>query len=87
MRDLGAGKRICGGGASGGAGTTTVACNLAMEFAQLTGLPAHLASQHIILRLILGACFSIWDLPAYAVGTAFGAGIHFLLRRGPLKAG
>ena len=50
-----------------------LALSWAVEFAQLTSGPAWLSSQHIVLRLIFGTTFSVWDLPAYALGVAFGA--------------
>jgi len=53
----------------------------AVEFAQLTGIPALLSSRHIILRWIFGSYFSLWDLPAYVVGVGLGVAFHGLLRR------
>ena len=51
-----------------------------VEFAQITPYPAFLSSKHIILRLIFGMSFSIWDLPSYLIGICIGAGTHALLR-------
>lgn len=50
-----------------------------MEFFQLTGVPAWLSSQHLLLRLIFGTTFSAPDLPAYAAGVALGAAVHGLV--------
>jgi hypothetical protein len=52
-----------------------------VEFFQLTPVPAYLSSKHIILRLIWGTTFSVWDLPTYAAGIVSGAGVHSLIRR------
>jgi hypothetical protein len=54
-----------------------------VEFFQLTPVPAYLSSKHIILRLIWGTTFSVWDLPTYAAGIGLGAGVHSLIRRLP----
>jgi Protein of unknown function (DUF2809) len=47
-----------------------------VEFLQLTPGPAFLSSKHILLRLIFGSHFSVFDLPAYLVGIVLGALIH-----------
>ena len=52
-----------------------------VEFAQLTWLPAFLSAKHILLRLIFGSHFSVYDLPAYLVGIILGALLHIILRR------
>jgi len=52
-----------------------------VEFFQLSPVPAYLSSKNIILRLIFGANFSVWDLPTYAAGIGLGAGVHSLIRR------
>jgi hypothetical protein len=64
------------------------ALSFAIEFFQLTGWPAWLSSKHILLRLIFGTWFSVWDLVAYVVGAALGLGVHLGLRamRGPEAA-
>lgn len=51
-----------------------------IEFAQLTGVPAILSSKHLILRLVFGYTFSVWDLPAYLLGVLLGVGVHALAR-------
>ena len=68
----------------GAAALLTMGISWLVEFAQLTRVPAYLSLQHIVLRWIFGACFSVWDLPAYVAGSGLGAAIHSLLRRGPL---
>lgn len=42
----------------------------AVEFSQLTGIPAQLAESFPPSRLVFGTTFSGWDLAAYAVGAA-----------------
>ena len=53
-----------------------------IELFQLTPWPARWADLWPPLRLVFGATFNVWDLPAYAAG-GFAAGIadHLLLRR------
>ena len=53
----------------------------AVEFAQLTPVPAWLSSQHVLLRLLFGTTFSVADLPAYAAGVALGAALSITARR------
>lgn len=66
-------KRICVVGASGGAGTTTVACNLASELAQLIGRPCGLVD----LNLELGDIASLFDSqPTYTVGDVCRDGVE-----------
>ena len=43
-----------------------------VEFAQITWVPAYLASRHIILRFIFGATFNPPDLLAYVAGVLVG---------------
>jgi hypothetical protein len=54
--------------------------SFAIELFQLTGWPAWLSSKHIVLRLIFGTWFSVWDLVAYVVGAALGLAIHLGIR-------
>jgi hypothetical protein len=54
--------------------------SFAIELFQLTGWPAWLSSKHILLRLIFGTYFSVWDLCAYLVGAALGLGLHLAIR-------
>ena len=58
-----------------------LAASWGVEFFQLTGAPAWLSSQHLLLRLIFGTTFSVPDLPAYAAGVALGAAGHQMVRR------
>lgn len=51
----------------------------AVEFAQLSPVPAWLAAQHPLLRLIFGEHFGAGDLAAYAVGVLLAAGGHAAL--------
>ncbi len=57
-----------------------LAVSWGVELFQLTGVPAWLSSQHLLLRLIFGTTFSAYDLPAYAAGVALGAATHLLVR-------
>ncbi len=57
-----------------------VAIGWAVEFAQLTALPAWLSGQHIVLRWMFGIGFSPRDLPAYVAGALVGVAIHAILR-------
>jgi hypothetical protein len=65
------------------AAIVTLIISWGVELAQLTPLPAALASKHLVLRLLLGTTFSLADLPAYAGGVALAAGAHALARRRP----
>ena len=56
--------------------------SFAVELFQLTPWPAWLSSKHIVLRLIFGTWFSVWDLCAYVVGAALGVAVHLGLRAG-----
>jgi hypothetical protein len=54
--------------------------SFAVEFAQLTGVPADAARHVPAARLVLGTGFSAADLLWYTAGTAFAAAIHHRLR-------
>ncbi len=54
----------------------TLAVSWAVELAQLSPVPAWLASRSLLLRLLLGSTFSGWDLPAYAAGVLLAALLH-----------
>ena len=56
----------------------TVGISFAIELLQLTPLPAHLSSQHPLLRLIFGSAFHPADLIAYAVGALAAGGLERL---------
>jgi hypothetical protein len=45
----------------------------AIEFAQLTPLPASLSARSVLLRLVFGTTFNLPDLAWYAVGVALAA--------------
>ena len=53
----------------------------AIEFAQLTPVPANLSERSVLLRLVFGTTFNAPDLLWYAVGVASAAGLHFVTRR------
>ncbi len=52
----------------------------AVEFAQLTPIPADLSSRNPLARLILGTTFNTPDLFWYAVGVALPAALHWTIR-------
>ncbi|GIH99425.1 ribosomal maturation YjgA family protein [Planobispora takensis] len=60
-----------------------LAFSWAVEFAQLTPVPAALSETSTLARLVLGSTFGAPDLAAYAAGAALAAAVHALLRRGP----
>lgn len=53
----------------------------AVEFAQLTPVPAALSETSVLARLVLGSTFGVADLVAYAVGAALSWAGHTLLLR------
>ncbi|GII76154.1 hypothetical protein Sru01_11360 [Sphaerisporangium rufum] len=48
----------------------------AVEFAQLTGVPAQLSAQSPLARLVLGSTFNPPDLAWYAAGAALAWAVH-----------
>ena len=58
----------------------------AVEFFQLTGIPAELADRVPLVALALGEGFSPLDLLAYACGAAAAAVVDGLLRRAAARA-
>ncbi|WP_433239375.1 DUF2809 domain-containing protein [Streptosporangium sp. CA-135522] len=58
-----------------------LAFSWAVEFAQLTPVPAALSEMSVLARLVLGSTFGVADLLAYIAGAAFAAAAHALLRR------
>ncbi|GIH92817.1 DUF2809 domain-containing protein [Planobispora siamensis] len=68
--------------ASAGAAAGALAFSWAVEFAQLTPVPAALSEASPLARLVLGSTFGAPDLVAYAAGAALAAAVHALLRRG-----
>jgi hypothetical protein len=61
-----------------------LAVSFAVELAQLSPIPAALSAKHLVLRLLLGTTFSVYDLPAYAVGVALAAAAHHATARSAL---
>jgi hypothetical protein len=62
----------------------TVACAVswAVEFFQLTGIPAELSAHSILARLTLGAGFNAPDLLWYGLGAAIAGAAHALAAAG-----
>jgi hypothetical protein len=60
----------------------TIAISLAVELLQLTGLSAWLSSHHLILRLIFGEVFSMWDLLAAVISGLLVIPVDMALRQG-----
>ena len=50
----------------------------AIEFFQLTGVPATLSAHSVVARLVLGRVFDRSDLAWYVVGVLLAAAIHYL---------
>ncbi|GAA0324584.1 hypothetical protein GCM10010302_74640 [Streptomyces polychromogenes] len=65
------------------AATIALATSWAIEFLQLTPVPAELSRRSILARLVLGSAFNAPDLAWYAVGAAAGSLIYSMLRRRP----
>lgn len=74
-------KRVCVIGSSGGVGATTVSCNLAMEFAHLTGRPVAIVD----LNLEFGDVACSFDCsPRYSIADVCADGIepdHMMLAK------
>ncbi|MFC9249100.1 DUF2809 domain-containing protein [Streptomyces sp. NPDC057136] len=61
---------------------TALAISWAVEFAQLTGIPAELSARSAAARLVLGSTFNAPDLFWYAVGAAVaGCAYAWVARR------
>ena len=60
------------------AAAVALAVSWAVEFSQLTGLPAELSRRSTVARLVLGSTFNAPDLLWYAAGAAVG---RLVLRR------
>lgn len=60
-----------------------LAFSWAVEFLQLTAVPAELSRQSVMARLVLGATFNAPDLLWYAVGAVLGWLAHTSFRRRP----
>ncbi|RPK93471.1 MULTISPECIES: DUF2809 domain-containing protein [Streptomyces] len=61
--------------------STALAVSWAVEFAQLTGVPAELSAHSTVARLVLGSTFNAPDLLWYAVGAAAAWAVHAAARR------
>ncbi|WP_203181876.1 DUF2809 domain-containing protein [Streptomyces pratensis] len=59
-----------------------LALSWAVELAQLTGVPAELARQSAVARLVLGSTFNAPDLFWYVVGAALAWAVHSRLPSG-----
>ncbi|MFD6276301.1 DUF2809 domain-containing protein [Streptomyces sp. NPDC060209] len=59
-----------------------LAFSWAVELAQLTGVPADLARQSAVARLVLGSTFNAPDLLWYVVGAALAWAVHSRLPAG-----
>ncbi|WP_109779944.1 ribosomal maturation YjgA family protein [Streptomyces sp. CG 926] len=66
---------------------TALAVSWAVEFLQLTGVPAELSRHSTVARLILGSTFNAPDLFWYVVGAAAGCLLHTALAStgGPVR--
>ena len=60
-------------------GVATVGFCWAVEFFQLTGIPARLSEHSVVARLVLGESFDPADLAWYVLGAALAVGAHRLL--------
>ncbi|MBT2380715.1 hypothetical protein AMK21_12460 [Streptomyces sp. CB00316] len=58
-----------------------LALSWAVEFLQLTGVPAQWAARSTVARLVVGSTFNAPDLFWYAVGAAAAWGVHAGVRR------
>jgi hypothetical protein len=61
------------------AGPVALAWCWAVEFAQLTPVPAALSERSALARLVLGSTFNGPDLAWYAIGIAPVLGLHWML--------
>ncbi|MFJ1808756.1 MULTISPECIES: DUF2809 domain-containing protein [unclassified Streptomyces] len=66
---------------------SALALSWAVEFLQLSGLPAELSQRSTLARLVLGSTFNPPDLFWYAVGAAAGCLIHTAVRSAPSRRG
>ncbi|MFI1064442.1 MULTISPECIES: DUF2809 domain-containing protein [Streptomyces] len=62
------------------AAVTALAASWAVEFLQLTAVPAELSRHSTVARLVLGSTFNAPDLLWYVVGAAAGLLLHTALR-------
>ena len=64
------------------AAASALAASWAVEFLQLSSVPADLSRRSALARLVLGSTFNAPDLLWYAVGAAAGWAVHTALRAG-----
>lgn len=67
------------------AGLTACGVSWAIEFFQLTPIPAELSQRSVIARLVLGSTFNAPDLLWYGVGAAVALLLHAVALRGAAK--
>ncbi|MCX5192470.1 DUF2809 domain-containing protein [Streptomyces sp. NBC_00249] len=67
------------------AAAIALAASWAVEFLQLTAVPAELSERSTVARLVLGSTFNAPDLFWYAAGAAAGWLVHRALRREPAR--
>ncbi|MFF1950565.1 DUF2809 domain-containing protein, partial [Kitasatospora herbaricolor] len=65
----------------GAAAALALAASWAVEFAQITGVPAELSGRSTLARLVLGSTFNPPDLFWYLVGALFAWSAHLVVRR------
>lgn len=58
-----------------------VSVSWAVEFTRITGIPSWLSAKHIVLRLIFGEVFSVWDLVAVVVAGVLVMPVDWAVRR------
>ncbi len=63
------------------AATSALAISWAVEFLQLSGIPAELSERSVIARLVLGSTFNAPDLFWYGVGAGAGRLVLTAVRR------
>ncbi|MDQ0960671.1 hypothetical protein QFZ66_004549 [Streptomyces sp. B4I13] len=66
---------------------SALAVSWAVEFLQLSPVPADLSRRSAVARLVLGSTFNPPDLLWYAVGAVAGWGVHTALRAGRAGGG
>ncbi|MEU0586399.1 DUF2809 domain-containing protein [Streptomyces sp. NPDC006132] len=64
---------------------SALAASWAVEFLQLSPVPAELSARSTLARLVLGSTFNAPDLLWYTVGAAAGWLIHTLVRTAPTR--
>jgi hypothetical protein len=62
------------------AGPVALGICWAVEFAQLTPVPAALSARNVLLRLVFGTSFTVADLWWYAIGATLAVAGHVAIR-------